>query len=80
MRVPRDLSGHHLAKALSVFGYRVSRQTGSHIRLETEVDGTHKITIPAHDPLKIGTLRDIIRDLCEHHNLNRDELLKRILS
>jgi predicted RNA binding protein YcfA (HicA-like mRNA interferase family) len=33
MKLPRDVSGNQLAKALAVLGYRVSRQTGSHIRL-----------------------------------------------
>ena len=36
MKLPRDLSGLDLAKALSNVGYRVSRQTGSHLRLTTE--------------------------------------------
>ena len=51
MRLPRDLSGADLAKALSRFGYRVTRQTGSHLRLTTDVPSQHHVTIPAHDPL-----------------------------
>jgi predicted RNA binding protein YcfA (HicA-like mRNA interferase family) len=35
MRLPRDLSGEDLAGALKVFGYQVTRQTGSHMRLTT---------------------------------------------
>ncbi|MCH8056390.1 MAG: type II toxin-antitoxin system HicA family toxin [Proteobacteria bacterium] len=34
MRLPRDLTGARLVKALEKkFGYTVTRQTGSHIRL-----------------------------------------------
>ena len=33
MKLPRDLSGDELAKALARLGYIVDRQTGSHIRL-----------------------------------------------
>jgi predicted RNA binding protein YcfA (HicA-like mRNA interferase family) len=31
MKLPRDLSGNELAKKLSIFGYRITRQTGSHL-------------------------------------------------
>jgi predicted RNA binding protein YcfA (HicA-like mRNA interferase family) len=36
MKLPRDLSGEALAKALERLGYTVDRQTGSHIRLTTQ--------------------------------------------
>lgn len=32
MKLPRDLSGQDLVKALRRLGYEVSHQTGSHIR------------------------------------------------
>ncbi|HEY9847426.1 MAG TPA: type II toxin-antitoxin system HicA family toxin, partial [Candidatus Caenarcaniphilales bacterium] len=66
MRLPRDLSSQNLIKALSCFGYVVDRQTGSHIRLTTEENGEHHLTIPAHDPIKIGTLNAILRDVASH--------------
>ena len=55
MRLPRDLSGNDLAKALESLDYAVSRQTGSHMRLTTRRDGEHHVTIPAHETLKVGT-------------------------
>jgi predicted RNA binding protein YcfA (HicA-like mRNA interferase family) len=61
---------------LSELGYEVSRQTGSHIRLTTSENGTHQITIPAHNPVKIGTLNNILLDVALHFNLSKDELLK----
>jgi predicted RNA binding protein YcfA (HicA-like mRNA interferase family) len=33
MRLPRDVSGAELVKRLGRIAYRVTRQTGSHIRL-----------------------------------------------
>ena len=78
MKLPRDLSGQDLAKALKLFGYAVSHQTGSHIRLTTQQQGEHHITIPAHNPLKAGTLNAIIRDVANHLKLNRDELLNQL--
>jgi predicted RNA binding protein YcfA (HicA-like mRNA interferase family) len=56
MKLPRDLSGAELAKALGQVGYRVTRQTGSHMRLTADRPTQHHITIPSHDPLKVGTL------------------------
>lgn len=78
MRLPRDITGVSLARALKAFRYEVSRQTASHIRLTTEVNGEHHLTIPAHDPIKIGTLSGILADLARHHEIGRDELLRRL--
>jgi predicted RNA binding protein YcfA (HicA-like mRNA interferase family) len=78
MKLPRDLSGEALAKALSKLGYVVDRQTGSHIRLTTQENGEHHITIPNHSPIKIGTLSAILRDVEDHFNLTRDECLTRL--
>ena len=50
MRLPRDLSGQALAKALPKLGYRTTRQTSSHIRLTTDRQDEHHVTIPDHDP------------------------------
>ncbi|MEB3215328.1 MAG: type II toxin-antitoxin system HicA family toxin [Nostocales cyanobacterium 94392] len=78
MKLPRDLSGESLAKALVGFEYIVDRQTGSHIRLTTQLNGEHHITVPAHNPLKVGTLNAILRDVAEHFDLTRDELLSQL--
>jgi predicted RNA binding protein YcfA (HicA-like mRNA interferase family) len=60
MRLPRDLSGRDLAKALNKLGYQITRPTGSHMRLTTDRKGEHHITIPDHDPLRVGTLGAIV--------------------
>ena len=78
MKLPRDISGSELAKLLSQLGYEISHQTGSHIRLTTQHEGEHHITIPAHNPLLIGTLSAILRDLAKHHKISRDELLNKL--
>ena len=78
MKLPRDLSGAAFAKALARIGYRVSRQTGSHIRLTTDSPTQRHVTIPAHDPLKLGTLAAILGDVAEHQEISRDALLDRL--
>lgn len=78
MKLPRDLSGQDLVKILGKIGYKVTHQTGSHIRLTTQEQGEHHITIPAHNPLKVGTLNAILREIGNHFKLSRDELLNQL--
>jgi predicted RNA binding protein YcfA (HicA-like mRNA interferase family) len=79
MRIPRDLSGAELVKRLSRLGYAVSRQTGSHLRLTCQHPGEHHVTIPNHDPLRIGTLASILDSVAAQHGLTREVLLQRLL-
>jgi predicted RNA binding protein YcfA (HicA-like mRNA interferase family) len=78
MKLPRDVSGARLVKALSLLGYRVSRQSGSHIRLSCEQPKQHHITIPDHDFLRIGTLAAILGDIAAHHGMTRDALVEKL--
>lgn len=78
MRLPRDVSGQNLARALSAFGYRSTRQTGSHLRLTTLEQGEHHVTIPLHDALRIGTLSGIVGDVALHFKITRDEVVTRL--
>lgn len=78
MKLPRDLSGAELARRLRALGYEPNRQTGSHMRLTTLVGGEHHVTIPAHDPIRIGTLNAILREVERHHGLTREQVLERL--
>ena len=78
MRIPRDLTGQDLIKYLKPYGYTVTRQTGSHMRLTTEQNGQHHITVPNHDPLKIGTLSAILSDVATHLNKAKEELMQEL--
>lgn len=77
-KLPRDLTGAELAKALGRVGYRITRQSGSHMRLTIDCPSQHHLTIPAHDPLKLGTLAAILGDVAAHLQLDRDELLEQL--
>ena len=76
MKMPRDLNATELIKILKEYGYVVTRQTGSHIRLTTNKNGQHHITIPNHTPLKIGTLNSIIADVAIHLDKSKEEFKK----
>jgi len=78
VRLPRDVSGAQLAATLAQLGYQVDRQTGSHIRLTTQLNGEHHVTIPAHDPLKVGTLSGILPEVGAHIGVERDALLQQL--
>ncbi len=78
MKLPRDLSGVALARALGRVGYQVTRQTGSHLRLTTNLPTQHHLTVPAHDPLKLGTLAAVLGAVATHLEIDRDELLRRL--
>ncbi|MES1244042.1 MAG: type II toxin-antitoxin system HicA family toxin [Acidobacteriota bacterium] len=77
-RLPRDVSGQELARALDALGYRLTRQTGSHLRLTTEQGGQHHVTIPRHNPLRLGTLASILQDVAQHFGLTRDAVQEKI--
>ena len=78
MKLQRDISGNALANLLSQLGYEISNQTGSHIRLTTQLEGEHHITIPAHETLRVGTLSAILNDIAKHHKMSREELLNKL--
>jgi predicted RNA binding protein YcfA (HicA-like mRNA interferase family) len=78
MRLPRDLSGEDLAKALARVGYRVTRQTGSHIRMTCDEPSQHHVTIPKHAHLRVGTLSTVLVSVAGHLQTTRDELVKRL--
>jgi predicted RNA binding protein YcfA (HicA-like mRNA interferase family) len=64
-----------LAKKLQRFGYQVTRQTGSHVRLTTQQNGEHHVTIPRHGSLRVGTLSAVLKEVSEHLEIGRDQLV-----
>jgi len=70
------VSRKQLIKVLHSQGYSVVKQRGSHIKLKKEtVDGTHSITVPAHDEIAKGTLNDILNKVSVWNRISKDELI-----
>jgi hypothetical protein len=46
------------------------------MRYTTQRNGEHSITIPDHHELKPKTLSSILRELCNHHQTPKQELLE----
>lgn len=78
MKLPRDVRGSDLQKALRSLGYHPTRRRGSHVRVTTQVNGEHHEVIPVHDPIKVKTLASILKSIASHHDLSVEELLERL--
>jgi len=77
MKLPRDLSGEepirHLCKN---WEYRQVDQVGSHVILQTQQPTPHRIAIPAHNPLRVGTLNAILSAVATHKGVTKETVLK----
>jgi len=79
VKLPRDIDGEELARVLDKYGYKITRQTGSHIRLTSAIKGAeHHITIPSHNPLKIGTLSSILNEVAAYLEMDRKTLIEKL--
>ena len=76
MTLPRDLSGDGLVALLRrYYDYRVIRQRGSHMRLASTLHGTeHRVTVPRHRQLDVGTLGGVISDVAGYVGLTSNEV------
>ena len=62
MKIPRDVSGAHLASTLCRrWQYAKVHQAGSHIILETSEPAHQRIAIPDHHPLRLRVPIDALR-------------------
>ena len=79
MKLPRDVSGEDLVRSLRRFGYEVTRQTGSHIRVTSNFKGKeHHVTISAHKQPRVGTLSEVLSDVFSYLDMMREELLQEL--
>lgn len=77
MKLPRNESGISLIKKLNSLGYYQTRQIGSHIRLTRNHNGQDQhLTIPNHNPIRIGTLSTILKKIAIHLDFSKDEVIK----
>jgi predicted RNA binding protein YcfA (HicA-like mRNA interferase family) len=79
MKLPRDVSGLKLARALRSHGYETTRQTGSHLRLSSSIMGpTHHVTVPRHRAVAVGTLARIVSDVAHYLEIDQSELARQL--
>ncbi len=76
VKIPRDLNGRDLAAMLCrQWGYRQVNQVGSHIILQTETPEHHRLSVPDHKPLRLGTLNAILRAVAAAKHVTREDIL-----
>ncbi|MDD5688348.1 MAG: type II toxin-antitoxin system HicA family toxin [Elusimicrobia bacterium] len=79
MKIPRDISGSELAKLLNKkYDYKITRQTGSHMRLTTKLKGEHHVTIPKHKFIKLGTLNNILQGIANYIETDKQNIIKEL--
>jgi predicted RNA binding protein YcfA (HicA-like mRNA interferase family) len=79
MKLPRDLSGSELIKLLCKhYGYSRVDQEGSHVLLQTEEPRHHRIAVPEHKALRIGTLNSILTAVARAHGIDKTEILDKL--
>ncbi len=75
MKLPRGVSGDRLVRALEKLGYSPIRQKGSHIRLFHQAVPVHSISVPLHDPLKVGTFHGILVEVAQAQSISVQDIL-----
>ena len=58
--------------------YRVINQEGSHIILQIASPKHQRISIPDHNPLRVGTLNAILRLIATHKGIQREDILRSV--
>jgi predicted RNA binding protein YcfA (HicA-like mRNA interferase family) len=77
MKLPRDVRGQDLAAVLCRrWGYLKVNQVGSHIILQTLDPTPHRVAVPSHNPLRVGTLNGILRSVADHKSVDRQAILE----
>lgn len=80
MTLPRDVGGGDSANLLAEFGYRITRQSGSHLRLTSHAKSrVHHLTLPEHGPPRVRTLNAVPSDAARYVELDKNELIRRLL-
>lgn len=76
MKIPRNIKGEQLVKVLTKFwDYKVIHQKGSHIILETNFPHHHRLCVPNHNPIRVGTLNSILGAVARHKGINKQDII-----
>ena len=78
MKLPRDVSGDKMIRALEQIGYTRVRQKGRHVRLQYAGPPAHFVTVPLHSPLKTGTLHSILAEVALMRSITTESLVQRL--
>lgn len=73
------ISGRALVAFMQTFGYVVTRQRGSHVRMHLRNErGDWFETVPDHREIARGTLRSVLRRMAVATAMDEDVLIERL--
>ena len=62
--------------ALQELRLQTSAQVGSHIVLETDAPVHHRLSVPDHDPLRVGILNSVLTSVAKIKGIPKGDILK----
>jgi hypothetical protein len=79
LKLPRDVSGEELVRSLRRFGYEVTRQTGSHMRIPSKFQryGTSRYD-PGPSTTQSRNASEILGDVASYLDLTREQLTQQL--
>ena len=78
MRIPRNISGKELIKSLEKIGYENYSSKRKSYSKTSKFPEEHHLTIPNHEPIKIGTLSSIPGEIAKYRNLKKEDLVNQL--
>ena len=76
MKILRNLKCTELVQTLcKTWDYKIVNQEGSQMILETETPSHHRLCVPDHNPLRVGTLNSILGAISRHKGTTKPDIL-----
>lgn len=60
------------------WAYSNVNQVGSHVVLQTDEPSSHRVAIPGHKALRVGTLNAILAAVAKHKGVTREAILQTV--
>ncbi|MBI3711086.1 MAG: type II toxin-antitoxin system HicA family toxin [Proteobacteria bacterium] len=57
------------------WGYREVNRVGSHVILQADAPTHHRLSVPDHSPLRLGTLNGILRAVARTKRVSREDII-----
>ena len=78
MKLPPGAGHERVVRLIERLGYRLVRQTGSHMQFVHSGPPEHHLSVPRHRVVRIGTLHSILSDVADHLKMDMDDLIRQL--
>jgi predicted RNA binding protein YcfA (HicA-like mRNA interferase family) len=77
VKTPHDVSSERLIRHLvKHWNYRIVRQSGSHVLIESEMPSKHSIPIPNRSAIGLGLFRTILNQVSAAKGVTVEDILR----